>query len=69
MKTKQGDTWDTLSLRAYGDELHMDALIMANPDWRKVVVFPAGIEIAVPAIDTAKAASGLPPWKRSVPHE
>lgn len=69
MITKQGDTWDTLSLRAYGSADYMSALIEANPGYRKIVIFPAGVTVSVPEVDTAKAASGLPPWKRKVSHE
>lgn len=68
MKTVQGDTWDILSVRAYGSTEFMDELIGANPDYRKVVIFPAGVEIAVPAIDTAQTVQNLPPWKRRASH-
>jgi phage tail protein X len=68
MKTVQGDTWDTIALRAYGSTAHMDKLIMANPGARLMAIFPAGIEITVPEIDTTQAAETQPPWKRSVKH-
>lgn len=68
MKTLQGDMWDALSLRAYGRTDFADDLIMANPEHRKTVIFPAGVEIKTPEINTAQAASGLPPWKRRAAH-
>lgn len=68
MKTIQGDTWDTISLRAYGSTEYMDVLISANPGARLMAIFPAGVEIIVPEIDTTQTASNLPPWKRSVSH-
>lgn len=68
MKTLQGDMWDTLSLRAYGRAVFVDDLIAANPEYRKVVIFPAGVEIKIPEIDTTQTASNLPPWKRRAAH-
>lgn len=68
MKTIQGETWDMLSIRAYGSAEFMDELIMANPDQRMVTIFPADIEIVVPAIDTAQTVQNMPPWKRRVSH-
>ena len=68
MKTIQGDTWDMLSLRAYGSTAYMDDLIMANPGKRMITIFPADVEIDVPEIDTAQAAQNLPPWKRRANH-
>lgn len=68
MKTIQGDTWDVLSIRAYGSTAYMDELIMANPNQRMVTIFPAGVEIEVPEIDTTQTASNLPPWKRRASH-
>lgn len=68
MKTIQGDTWDTLSLRAYGSTAFMDVLILANPGERMTTIFPAGVEIEVPEIDTTQTAQNLPPWKRRAAH-
>ena len=34
-KTQQGDTWDLIALRVYGDEHFMDVLINANIEQRK----------------------------------
>ena len=68
MKTIQGDTWDILSLRAYGSTAFMDKLIQANPDKRMLTIFPAGVEIAVPKVDTTQTAAWLPPWKRRASH-
>lgn len=65
--TIQGDTWDILSKRAYGSEIFMDELIKANFDNRKTVIFPAGVVINIPDIDTETIANdtNLPPWKRA----
>lgn len=60
--TVQGDTWDRIAKRLYGDERRMDKLIQANPDRRATLVFSAGIVLSVPAVDTTQTAE-LPPWK------
>lgn len=68
MKTTQGDTWDLISIRAYGSVEFIDDLITANPGQRMVTIFPAGVEIEVPKIDTRQAVTNLPPWKRRAIH-
>ena len=64
--TRQGDTWDVISKRLYGDERFMDVLIRANINHRKTVVFSYGKRLAAPEINTQSAAYALnlPPWKR-----
>ena len=66
VKTKQGDTWDILAKRCYGNERFMDVLIKANPNYQEVMFFSAGVILDVPAIDTSSNAlqMNLPPWKR-----
>ncbi len=62
-KTTQGDTWDLISFRVYGSESFMDKLIKANPDHQDIVIFPAGIELITPVVDSQQSVN-LPPWKR-----
>lgn len=64
--TRQGDTWDILAKRLYGNEHYIEELIAANIDHRKTVVFSYGAVINVPDIDTETAAvsDNLPPWKK-----
>ena len=50
--TRQGDTWDVISKRLYGDERFMDVLIRANINHRKTVVFSYGKRLAAPEINT-----------------
>ncbi len=66
IKTKQGDTWDILAKRYYGNERFMDVLIKANPAYQEVLLFSSGVILDVPAIDTSSNAleMNLPPWKR-----
>ena len=65
-RTSQGDTWDMIAYRMYPDsgrEMCMAALLEANEEHRETVVFSAGAEFAVPAIEIP-AVQNLPPWKR-----
>lgn len=62
-RTIQGDTWDGIAYKLFGDETAMSALLSANTAHVETVVFGAGVVLAVPEINQ-KAASELPPWKR-----
>lgn len=64
--TIQGDTWDIIAYRLYGNERLMHILINANIQHRKTVIFPAGVVLNVPEIDTTSAEyeKNLPPWKQ-----
>ncbi len=61
--TRAGDTFDILALDFYNDEYKANLLIEANPAYRKVLVFPAGVRLQVPRHEQT-AATTLPPWKR-----
>lgn len=62
--TRQGDTWDILAWRVYGNELFMDVLIKANFKHRKTAIFSAGVVLEAPDIDTTSAEynRNLPSW-------
>jgi len=59
--TIQGDAWDLISYREYGDERLMHLLIEANYDLRSVVIFSAGTEVNVPEVE-AESRTPAPPW-------
>ncbi len=65
-RTKQGDTWDTISLSQYGSELYTNKLVAANYDYKDVLVFGAGTTLLIPALaEDEQQADNLPPWRRS----
>lgn len=64
IRTIQGDTWDILAYRAYGNEHLMNILLAANPDLVDVAVFSSGTRVAVPDVQEP-AESAPPPWRRS----
>ena len=46
--TQQGDCWDAIALRLWGDEHLMDRLIAANIEYMDMLEFPAGVRLNVP---------------------
>lgn len=61
--TIQGDMWDTVAKKLYGDEAALNVLLGANQRYADIVVFPAGVVLAVPEY-IAPVTSILPPWRR-----
>jgi phage tail protein X len=59
-KTIEGDRWDALALRYYGDPLHLGPLLRANPGLAAEPTLPAGAQAAVPIIDLADVAPDAP---------
>lgn len=64
--TVQGDTFDWIAKRVYGNEKRMDALIQANPRYVGTVAFSAGTTLNLPEL-TAETLhfNGPPPWRKS----
>lgn len=60
--TSQGDSWDGLAYRLWGEERLFDQLMRANPAHLDVVVFPAGVVLLVPDVETPTQTLELPPW-------
>jgi phage tail protein X len=60
--TIQGDMWDGIAKKIYGDETYMNALLEANPAYLSIVVFSSGLELNVPEITIPKTTH-TPPWK------
>lgn len=61
--TIQGDTWDIIAYKVYGNSMYMDRLIEANPRYTNVFIFSANISIDVPKIE-ADVSTVVPPWKK-----
>lgn len=64
--TKQGDMWDSIALSQYGSISDVDTLMMANTKYIGTYIFPAGIVLDIPEIDSDNSVSNatLPPWQR-----
>ncbi|MDR2056139.1 MAG: tail protein X [Desulfovibrio sp.] len=59
----QGDAWDSIAYRLWGEERYMADIIAANPDHADILIFPAGVVLALPDVDvSARPLTTLPPW-------
>lgn len=63
-KTVQGDMWDGIAYTQLGDTKYTDVLIRANAEYHDVYIFPSGVELSIPDVDTYTVADKLPPWKK-----
>lgn len=61
--TIQGDMWDNIAKKVYGDEAKMNVLLEHNVEYQDIVIFPANVTLVCPTIPT-KRTTILPPWKR-----
>lgn len=73
--TINGDRWDLLAYRYYGDQHKQSVLLEANRDLflDPVVVppmiLPSGLVLKIPVLeDTEIDETNLPPWKRQRPN-
>ncbi|WP_297966664.1 tail protein X [uncultured Anaerovibrio sp.] len=60
--TIQGDMWDLIAYKVYGNETYMTNLLEANEQYKDISIFPAGVVLACPDIQ-AKRSRIAPPWK------
>lgn len=56
--------WDGIAYAQMGSVNHTDKLMNANMQYREYYLFPAGIALNLPQIETNAAADALPPWKQ-----
>lgn len=62
--TKQGDRWDTIAYREYGNCFKYAPLIMCNPDVPISPIIPEGTKLIIPVFETTEEKEeGLPVWK------
>lgn len=65
--TKQGDRWDTIAFKAYGDATLINGLIEANTTTVISPIIATGTRIIVPILESGDIqidSELLPPWKR-----
>lgn len=60
-KTIQGDTFDGIAFKLWGDEKYMKALIQANLDYADILIFSPNVELIVPEIE--EESDPLPFWR------
>lgn len=61
--TTQGDMWDLIAFKVYGNEMYISTLLAANERYKDVAVFPQGVVLECPDASTA-SVDILPPWRR-----
>lgn len=61
-KTVDGDTWDMIAKKVYGDESKADVLMENNVQLLDIFIFSAGTEVETPEI-TQEGTTALPPWR------
>lgn len=54
-KTIQGDTWDGIAYKIYGDEKYTDFLMQNNFELLDIFVFKAGIIVKTPELPDSQS--------------
>ena len=66
--TSEGERWDTIAQKAYGEPSQIATIINANKGLAISETLPAGIVINVPILEPEETegvnSNLLPPWKR-----
>lgn len=63
--TKEGERWDTVAFKAYGDPLKIKEIADANPNVPLRDIIPTNTVLNVPVIpEPTLDETLLPPWKR-----
>ena len=64
--TVMGDTWDTVALRAYGNVLRTQELMVARENVRllDIEVFPGGVVVFAPDVTDTYTVGDLPEWRK-----
>lgn len=62
-RTKQGDMWDYIAWKIYGDESYVSILYQANPKYIDTYIFEDGCEIVCPDITIDDIEEELPDWR------
>ena len=60
--TIQGDVWDIIAFKVYGDTDLTCLLLDANPAYVKTTIFDSGVLLTVPDAPE-ETTSDLPPWR------
>ncbi|OLS63737.1 tail protein X [Pseudomonas putida] len=62
--TTEGERWDALAWRYYGDAHRYHPIVQANPHVPLDAALPAGLVLAIPMLEQQTATEDLPPWMR-----
>ncbi len=65
--TSQGDMWDKIAFEQMGSEDYMGDLIQCNYHLIDYVIFPSGVQVAIPEIDDTQME--IPSWREGLEDE
>jgi len=60
--TIQGETWDNIAFKAYGDEKYASFLMANNYPFLDILVFSSGTVLNIPELPEEEEGE-LPPWR------
>lgn len=61
--TKQGDVWDAIAKKVYGDRKFTYDLMRANSAYLETSIFSSGVVLVIPEVDKSSVNGVLPPWR------
>lgn len=64
--TIQGDAWDAIAYRVYGDESYTGWLMQHNLPLLDTLVFGAGVVLNIPDLPEGDTSADAPIWRTSV---
>ena len=62
--TTEGERWDQLAWRYYGDAHRYGPIADANPNVPLNATLPSGLTLASPLLTARPTAQDVPPWMR-----
>lgn len=63
--TQEGDRWDSIAYKEYGNCFNYKYLVMANPQVPISPIIKVGTKLIIPVLpDSKQANEDLPPWKK-----
>lgn len=60
--TTEGERWDQLSMRYYGDAMQYERIVAANPHVPLTATLQSGLTLSIPVIALEDLSEELPPW-------
>jgi len=62
--TQEGDQWDIIARKLWGNELLADLLMKANMEHLDFFTFGHGVALRAPELPARAAAAGMPGWRQ-----
>lgn len=62
--TTEGERWDQIAARYYGDSRRYQPIIDANQHVPLTPALPSGLKLAIPVLEREATLEDMPPWMR-----